>query len=294
MWFIDIYYYAWLIMYVSSLSFFATLLLVKLAHSLLRLRSPLHDSLDHRVSPLDHRVSPFDHRVSSLDHRISSLDHRVSSLDTRVSPFDHRVSPLDHRVSSFDHRVSSFDHRLVDLVFGVFLEVSHSTFVSGFCFVGMYIGFDLVRSLIKSSVDYGLSPFLLPKLKWLHPHSVTFMQKQGGLSLFCCNGMLVSFGFAPFFAYFWSLSLTFLVSANLPLSVRTLVYVFLADVALDYFLRHDSVGAFSWSNCRIFQAQFCVSLTSLSYSHRSCMIVSDLSEQKCTTLQFLLVFDPVC
>ena len=104
--------------------FFATLLLVKLAPSLLRFRSPLHD-------PLDHRVSPFDHRVSPLDHHVSSFDHRVSS-------FDHRVSQFDHRVSPFVHQVSLFNHRLVDLVFGVCLEVSHSTFVSGLCFVSMY------------------------------------------------------------------------------------------------------------------------------------------------------------
>ena len=65
--------------------------------------------------------------------------------------------------------------------------------------------------------------------------------KQGGLSLFCCDGTRVSFGFVPFVDSPWSLSLTLLVSANMTLSVRALVFVFLADFVLDYFLRPDSV-----------------------------------------------------
>ena len=44
-----------------------------------------------------------------------------------------------------------------------------------------------------------------------------------------------------FFASLLSLFLNLLVSVSLTLSVRTLVYVFLADVVLDYFLHPDSV-----------------------------------------------------
>ena len=79
-------------------------------------------------------------------------------------------------------------------------------------------------------------PFLLPRAKWLHP-AVSPSRKTEVFRSFVA---LVSFWFRSILCFSLLICLSLLVSANVT-SVRTLVYVFLSDVVLNYFLSPDSV-----------------------------------------------------